>query len=150
MKEFFEDLYAYNHHINQKMADMILLHQKTVSDRNIQLFNHLVNAHHVWNNRILGTPGKIGVWDLHPLDELIKIDHENLSSSLHILDIDLERNIDYINTENKSYTNSVRDILFHIINHSTHHRAQITSDLKLHKIEPLVTDYIVFKRVKNL
>ena len=37
-------------------------------------------------------------------------------------------------------------MLFHFVNHSTYHRGQIASNLKEHGIEPLVTDYIFYKR----
>ncbi|MCH7396746.1 hypothetical protein MM236_02050 [Belliella sp. DSM 107340] len=53
---------------------------------------------------------------------------------------------DYSNSKGQKYSSSVRDILFHIINHSTYHRSQIASELKNQGIEPLITDYIFFKR----
>lgn len=46
------------------------------------------------------------------------------------------------------FTNTIGDILFHIVNHSTYHRGQIASDFRESDIEPLNTDYIMFKRDK--
>jgi uncharacterized damage-inducible protein DinB len=44
------------------------------------------------------------------------------------------------------FSNTIKDILFHMINHSTHHRAQIAMDMRNNKLEPLPLDYIFYKR----
>ncbi|NNG11293.1 MAG: damage-inducible protein DinB, partial [Arenibacter sp.] len=41
---------------------------------------------------------------------------------------------------------TITDMLFHIINHSTHHRGQISVDLRNNAIEPPVLDYAFYKR----
>jgi uncharacterized damage-inducible protein DinB len=45
-----------------------------------------------------------------------------------------------------TYTNSVQEILFHIINHSTYHRGQIMAQLRESGLEAISTDYIFYKR----
>ncbi|WP_185211767.1 DinB family protein [Sphingobacterium mizutaii] len=35
--------------------------------------------------------------------------------------------------------------MFHIINHSNYHRAQIATELRKQEIEPIQTDYIKYK-----
>jgi uncharacterized damage-inducible protein DinB len=54
--------------------------------------------------------------------------------------------LDYENSEDRLFTNTLKDMLFHIINHSTHHRAQISVDFRTNGIEPLNLDYILYKR----
>jgi uncharacterized damage-inducible protein DinB len=44
------------------------------------------------------------------------------------------------------FTNTIKDILFHIINHSTNHRGQIAVDFRNNGLEPLVLDYVFYKR----
>lgn len=147
MKRFFEELYEYNHLVNRKIMDQILANKDAITDRSLQLISHMVNAHHVWNTRIREQEHLFGIWDLHSFEDLIQLDQENLSISLHILEnYDFNRIINYTNTRGENHSSKTSDILFHIINHSTHHRAQIISDLRLNKIEPVATDYIYFKK----
>ncbi|HSJ67632.1 MAG TPA: DinB family protein [Anditalea sp.] len=147
MESFFKELFEYSHHFNQKLMDTMLTHPEPTSDRSLQLLNHLVNAHHIWNNRIMEMPPKTGVWDLHLFEDIKKSDSENLGMSISIVDqIEMDKMIMYTNSQGVKFTNSVRDILFHIINHSTHHRAQISSDLKINGVPPIPMDYIFFKR----
>ncbi|QLH28398.1 MAG: hypothetical protein HWD63_02710 [Candidatus Parvibacillus calidus] len=39
----------------------------------------------------------------------------------------------------------MKDIIFHIINHSTYHRGQIAMEFRQSGLEPLNTDYIFYK-----
>ncbi|WP_379084396.1 DinB family protein [Pedobacter sp. UC225_65] len=48
------------------------------------------------------------------------------------------------------YTGIVKDILFHVFNHSTYHRAQIATLFKESGITPPVTDFIILKRNQQL
>jgi uncharacterized damage-inducible protein DinB len=44
------------------------------------------------------------------------------------------------------YINSIQQILFHVANHFSHHKGQIISDLRQSGIDPIVIDYIFYKR----
>ncbi|TNF76236.1 MAG: damage-inducible protein DinB, partial [Bacteroidetes bacterium] len=57
-----------------------------------------------------------------------------------------DRRIIYENTEGRSFSNTLQDILFHIVNHSTHHRGQITMDFRKNGMDPPLLDYILYKR----
>ena len=60
---------------------------------------------------------------------------------------DFQRMIAYKNSKGDSYENLLEDILAHLINHGTHHRAQIGQQLKLAGLENLPnTDYIFYIR----
>jgi uncharacterized damage-inducible protein DinB len=87
------------------------------------------------------------VWELHSVQEFQNIDKVNYEQTLEILDkFDLNETIHYSNSKGQAFSNSIRDILFHVINHSTYHRGQIATDFKHSGIEPLATDYIFYKR----
>jgi uncharacterized damage-inducible protein DinB len=145
VKSFFKELFEYNHHYNQKLCDFFSEHQ--ISEKSVRWFNHILNAHHVWNNRIEAKRPIFGPWDLHRLDGLKDIDTANFEQSLQILEnFDLGEMIRYTNTKGEAFANKVRDILFHVINHSTYHRGQIAAAFRQQGIEPLVTDYIFYKR----
>ena len=59
---------------------------------------------------------------------------------------DFETRINYQTTAGRTFGNEVKDILFHMINHATHHRGQILANLKANDIEPEALDYIIYKR----
>jgi len=145
MINYFKELFEYNHHFNQKLAEA--LNSNSVSDKTIKLFSHILNSNHVWNHRLEGKKPVYGVWEIRQTDHFADIDRENYETSIGILNtLDLTKEIRYTNTQGESYVNSARDILFHIINHSTYHRAQIATEFRQHGLAPLVTDYVFYKR----
>lgn len=147
MTNFFKELFAYSHHYNQQLVKIFLEQDDKKSEKSVIWFNHILNAHLIWNSRIMGENNTVKPWDMHAADELKEMDRVNHSSSLLILDsIEMYRPVEYGNLKGQRFTNTVRDILFHIINHSTYHRGQIAADFRQHGIEPLVTDYIIYKR----
>jgi len=78
---------------------------------------------------------------------LKNIDKSNYEQTLLILDdFDLNTPIEYTNSKGDTFSNNIRDIYFHVINHSTHHRGQIASEFRQYGINPLVSDYIFYKR----
>ncbi|OYX25018.1 MAG: damage-inducible protein DinB [Flavobacteriales bacterium 32-35-8] len=147
MKPFFKELFEYNHYSNQKLWTVFNEHPDKTSKKSITLFNHILNAHHIWNSRINQIQNSYGVWDKHPIKNCLEIDKTNYDNSLLILDkFDLNTIINYKTSNGLAFKNSIRDTLFHVINHSTYHRGQIATDFKHHGLTPLVTDYIFYKR----
>jgi uncharacterized damage-inducible protein DinB len=147
MKELFTDLFQYSHHYNQKLLELLLTHPDKVSDKAKRLVSHILNAHHIWIARINKVPADVMVWEVHDLYMLAAMDKVNYEKSLEVLNREIwNQVVDYNNSRGELFSNTVRDILFHVINHSTYHRAQIATELKLAGIEPLNTDYIFYKR----
>lgn len=139
MKSFFSQLFDYNHFMNTALIRAINERNDLVSDKTLEWMNHILNAHQIWNSRITRDQQPYGTWELHGLDELSGINESNHQASLAIIrDVELEQVIEY---NNAKFKNSVRDILFHIINHSTYHRGQIAVDFRQSGLEPLETDY---------
>lgn len=150
MKLFFKELFEYSHHFNQKLSDVFANSPDKTSEKAVKLFNHLLNAHQIWNNRIGLKQSTWGVWELHDIQDLKNIDKTNYEQTLQILNrSDLNEIISYSNSKGHAYSNSIRDILFHIINHSTYHRGQIATEFKQNGLEPLVVDYIFYKRLNE-
>ena len=147
MKVFFNQLFDYNFYCNKKFIEECNSLKK-VPEKSISLFSHILNAHHIWNARIQGKVPGYKVWQLQPLKEWGDIHYENQRNSFEIITNtdDFDRRIDYENSEGRLFTNTMKDMLFHIINHSTHHRGQIAMDLRTNKFEPLPMDYIFYKR----
>ncbi|MEZ4777303.1 MAG: DinB family protein [Bacteroidia bacterium] len=146
MKAFFKDIFEYHNHFNQKLVELLMENSDRISERTIPLFSHVINAHQIWNSRILKT-ASLGVRDVHPLEKIGELDAGNLVDTLTILsDFDLGAHLKYRTSQGGEFENSIQEILFHVVNHTTHHRGQIISDLRQKGIEPIVTDYIFYKR----
>lgn len=138
----------YTHVADGKIIEIFKHHD--VSEKAIALFNHVLNAQHIWASRILGVSPKHQVWEIFTVDLFEKISKDNFDLIARILkDFSLETEISYTNSKG-SYKGVVQDILFHVVNHSTYHRAQIISMFKLEGIEPPVTDYIILQREHQL
>ena len=146
MKEEFKELFAYSHHFNQKLIALLSQNLQSVSERSVQLINHLVNAQQIWNARILGEE-PFQVWQINPWEDLQQLDRDNHLKSLQLAEeADLERLLVYSNSSGAQFSNKIKDILFHIVNHSTYHRAQLAADLRQSGIAPINTDFIFYKR----
>ena len=146
MKAFFKDIFEYHHFFNQKFISEFEKHQPQLSPETYKLFCHCLNAHQIWNARIINE-AELGVHQLHKLKNLAELNAHNHQQTLQIIEkLDLENLIPYQNSKGKSFSNSIKDILFHTANHYTHHKGQIVADFRRNNIEPLVTDYIFYKR----
>jgi len=147
MKAFLQQLIDYNFFCNKKTIEQCSgLDQ--VPDNCIRLFRHILNAHHIWNHRILGTPTEFGVWDEHQLNAWEDIHYNNQRTSFEIVSNTdtFAKRVEYMNSTGKTFSNELKDILFHIINHSTHHRGQIMMELRNSGVVPEPLDYIHYKR----
>ncbi len=147
MKVFFNQLFDYNFYCNKKLIEECNK-LENVPERSIKLFSHILNAHHMWNSRILDKPITYGVWQIHSIEEWEDIHYENQRSSFEITRnaSDFEKRIDYQNTKGRLFTNTLQDMLFHIMNHSTYHRGQIAMDFRDNNLDPLSLDYAFYKR----
>jgi len=147
MQTFFKELFEYSHHFNQKLGTVIIEKQESISKNTLKLYNHIINAHHFWNHRIEAKKTDLGVWDLQSMEACLAQDKINFEHSIRILDqFELTKNISYTNTKGLTFNNSIQDGLFHVVNHSNYHRAQIATDMKKNDIEPITSDYIFYKR----
>jgi uncharacterized damage-inducible protein DinB len=149
MKTDFIELFEYNEDCNQILMTVFLDHLKNVPEKTQMLFNHILNSHQIWNSRIIGgLPCE--VWQLNPWDSIMDINATNHHTTAAILEQkDLATPVTYTNSKGERYTNTVKDILYHIINHSTYHRAQIATDMRIHGMVPVITDYISYKRKRD-
>jgi uncharacterized damage-inducible protein DinB len=147
MKAFFMKLFEYNHHCNQTITTAFVNESDRISQKAHNLYCHLLNAHQIWNNRMMPLQPLFGVWDVHSIETRADIDAENYRHTLKILtELDLVNRVSYATFKGQKFDNSVQDILFHIINHSTYHRGQIAVEFRNSGIEPINTDYIFYKR----
>ncbi|MGB5189644.1 DinB family protein [Robiginitalea sp.] len=146
MKAFFQQVFDYNYHSNKQLITAFA-ELELVPEKSVELFNHILNAHHLWNARIMEQHSEFGIWQVHEPRVWEEIHYDNQRNSFEIItNTDFwERRIKYEDSEGMSFTRSLQDILFHIINHSTHHRGQILMDFRANGIDPPQQDYIFYK-----
>lgn len=147
MKDFFLDLFQYNYIYNEKLLDLFEVHENQISQKSKLLLSHLINAQNLWNFRILNEKHVYGVWETIPPEILRKMNAENLRISQQIIASEnLEKMVSYFNSKGDPFENKLQDIIFHYLNHSTYHRAQIATEMKNSGLEPINSDFISYKR----
>lgn len=109
--------------------------------------SHILNAQHIWNSRIVQQVPLFATWDLQPTENFLQLENSNFQqTSVIINSVDLETVMDYKTSTGIAMKNKVKDMLFQIVNHSTYHRAQITTEWKQSGIKIIPSDYILYKR----
>jgi uncharacterized damage-inducible protein DinB len=141
-------LWLYNNWANQAIIQLFTEHSNMPADT-LRLFSHIVNTQSVWLSRLHNAPQLFGAWDEHSI-VICKNMHEEASAKLYeqiqFPEIRLSEVIRYQNSTGKQFENTRHDILIHVFNHGTYHRAQIATEMRKNNLEPLNTDYITFRR----
>src|SRR5690606_6796686 len=146
MKAKIIDLLDYNYQMNHKLIQLFIENDSKTDARTTSLLNHILNAQQVWNSRILGQ-NPFGVWQIIPTNQLKEINQSVYQTSMEIVqNISLDNIIHYKNSKGNSFSNSVCDVILHIVNHATYHRGQIATAFRIQGIQPLATDYIFHRR----
>lgn len=142
-----QTLFAYNQHANQQVIRALQQYGVT-HGKPLALYSHILNAHHTWIARIHANPATYGIWQTHAWPELATLDQANHQQTTVLLQEPhrLDDRIAYTNSSGQSFTNSLQDILWHIVNHSTYHRGQIAAALRALGYDPPATDYIFYRR----
>lgn len=139
--------------------------------RLIPLMAHILFAQYVWACRIEEKAPQILLSDLEekPLledaeadfSQHTKVSLESLASERRnhfivnrllyeifrtYLKDDLQRLVKYKNLKNELCSNTLGDILVHVCNHGTHHRAQMALIMRQNGLTPPASDYILLAR----
>lgn len=149
MKHYFLKLYQYNQWANQRVLDC-LLGQKVKDDQVLKLMSHVVSALFIWLSRIEGkSPAPYPLWKVYPLDTLVAMNGEITKRWLDFVERtdDFSRLLEYTNYVGDPYKNNVEQIMIHLVNHSSYHRAQVALLLRQMGLEPVNTDFITYDRI---
>lgn len=148
MKALFTNLYTYQRHFNLKTLELFEAYGSATPERCLYLFSHMLNAHHIWNTRILEQASAVGVFEVHALVRMRELIESNHQNSLRIIENeDFNRRFDYVNSQGDAFSNLIEEIMFHVVNHTTYHRGQIMADLRQAGLEPVSTDYSTYTRL---
>ncbi len=154
MKEHFLRLFDYDQMANTLIFAALRDTPPGETDRAQVLMEHLLTASKSWLIRCEGkSSAGIDLWPRAEWGEMGTLINENAKGWKAFLEkeTDFGRRLTYQNQSGKDFSNVLADALTHVINHGTHHRAQIGQLLKIAGVEHLpVTDYIAFLRLKGL
>jgi len=143
--DFFLDKFEYDFRCNQRWLDALKPHEEQLPDFIIKSFSHIINVHHIWVQRLLELPSESHTWDLLPFDYWEKLAQENHLKTIDFLEKqELTNKINYTGEEGIPYEKDVIDILYHILNHSNYHRAQISREMRLREMKPPSFNFITF------
>ncbi|WP_454802573.1 DinB family protein [Mucilaginibacter phyllosphaerae] len=151
MKSYFIRLLNYDHFANTQMADLIA--QTGAAGKPMGLMAHILTAQQIWLKRLKTTSAPLSHlwpnWTIEQIQEEIDSNYRDLKDFLEALPAqDYDKAIAYKNSVG-DWENTISDILIHLFNHGTHHRAQIGTLLKLNGAQLPMLDYILYIRNLN-
>jgi uncharacterized damage-inducible protein DinB len=114
--------------------------------RGLMVMAHIVGAERLWLNRLRGAPADMPVWpNLDPEQCAAELERLHVEWEAFLDDLDsaaLSRPVSYVNSRGEPWTNSVEDVLMHVVLHSSYHRGQIAASMREAGHDPAYTDFI--------
>lgn len=146
----FVALFDYGNWANDRVLH-VLQSAEAVPDRAIELFSHLLRSQDRWYGRVRDTEHEhLNIWVEEDLSDCARRAEATARRWDKLLDgltrAALDESVAYKSTKGISFETPLRDILSHVVNHGTHHRAQIALVLREAEIAPPPTDYIFYVR----
>ena len=145
MLEHHRRLFAYDEWANQEVLRSLQA-SANPPRRSLQLMAHILSAERLWLERLQEIPQTYPVWpdfqlsqcerEAAALPQLWRNYLAGLSSAK------LSQAVHYKNSKGESWTNSVEDILTHVVMHSAYHRGQIAAEMRATGDVPAYTDFI--------
>ena len=149
LRHHFVHLFKYNDWATRHCAESIL-NLKKKSNKAEEILSHLISAQQIWLNRVLQRDVVTDPWKKLTEEEWIPKSTPLTSEWINFLEglheNDFEKRIEYTNTKGDRFTNTIKDIVVQVLNHSTYHRAQIALLIRQAGGEPAKTDYILYQR----
>lgn len=155
-KAYFTDLFHYNDWATRQVVDVLQRAEADVREGDAlaharRLLSHLVRAQEVWLGRIQETDAaSLSIWEEADVRTSAKRSEASTKAWLDFLSTcsadDFASDVHYRNSKGQPFTNKLREVAAHVINHSTYHRAQIALLLRQTGLTPPATDYIVYAR----
>ncbi|RAK13968.1 putative damage-inducible protein DinB [Anoxybacillus vitaminiphilus] len=117
-----------------------------------QTFAHMYAVDELWFLRISGK--SVNSIEPKPFKTIQEINdaftylHNEMLQFLNFKD-DLEQTVIYTNTKGQRFSNSIREMIYHIVNHGTYHRGNISAMIRQLGYQGVSTDYIYYLRNIN-
>ena len=125
------------------------LREAEVGDAPRLVFAHLVTAKQVWHARLNATPWTGPIWpdlDWDACAALITANRAAFAVYFSEFSEDFDGFVVYHNSRGQRFETSRRDILTHLLLHSSYHRGQLARALREAELDAPNTDFITFVR----
>ncbi|MCE3007672.1 MAG: DinB family protein [Bacteroidetes bacterium] len=119
-----------------------------------RLMSHVVIAQAVWLDRIAQVPLRYtDFFQVLPWPDLIALERETTEALIQLpqrLDAGaLAAPLEHSNAEGRVFRIPLEEVLFHVANHGTHHRAQLLSQLRRLGHTPPDLSFILYARERH-
>jgi uncharacterized damage-inducible protein DinB len=149
---YFKKLFSYDRWANAKYLET--MSGPAVDPRQLGLLSHIVAAQMLWMDRINKRGARAPVWPEWSLGECAtRLDESAHEWRLYVEQLSPEEartSVAYKNSKGEPWESAVEDILVHVANHGTYHRAQIAVLIRARGTTPPYTDYIEGVRRGNV
>ncbi|MBC9813007.1 hypothetical protein H9Y05_11060 [Crocinitomicaceae bacterium CZZ-1] len=126
MQGFFLSKFEFDYQANERWIDAIEAQDVTDHFEIRRQLCHILNVHHLWISRLNDMPVFSDDWDDLPFHSWRKLNRENCAQTqLFIVNKDIAGETEYTDSEGQEQRKTSSDILYHILQHSVHHRAYI-------------------------
>jgi uncharacterized damage-inducible protein DinB len=149
MRDYFLKLFKYNDWANRRICGAVS-RAGNIDSKALAILNHIVLVQRLWLDRIQGVSVAYHYWDPAPVAEILEASEFSSRDWVQFLSVvspdGWNRRISYVNSRGVSFVNSIEEVITQVINHSTHHRAQVSLMLRQAGHQPPVLDFISFAR----
>ncbi len=116
----------------------------------VREYAHIIGTEETWLARLEGRPARTAVWPEAAVNELVPLTTMVGAALRDYLErltpATLARDVTYRNSAGLTFTNTVGDILFHLMLHGQYHRGKVNLLLRQAGVGPRPADYIAFVR----
>jgi uncharacterized damage-inducible protein DinB len=146
--EHLRKLFEYDDWANRQLLNAL---ENATSERSLQILAHILITKQEYSERLRGKDSTgFDFWPALTLEDsrdLATSTNENYASLLTSgNESDLEKNAAYKTSEGVAHENSYRDLLTHVLLHSSIHRGNIMLKMREEGLEPPKIDYIIYLR----
>lgn len=147
MQGFLLSKFEFDYQANELWIDSIEQQDLVDNSEIRRQLCHILNVHHLWVSRLNGQAVISKDWDDLPFYSWKKLNRENSDQTqLFIVNKDIAGETEYVDSECDFQRKSSSDILYHILQHSIHHRAEINVLLRKFGAIPAEMNFIEWKQ----
>ena len=146
--EHLRELYIYNDWANRRIVAAL---KSNRSEKSLKILAHLLVTEQEYYERLYGKDSTgFDFWQNLTLEDCGNLAKENAEKYERLLkrfdDEGLGQNCSYKTSEGVGYTNSFRELLTHVLIHSSIHRGNIVLKMREENFTPPIVDYIIYLR----
>ncbi len=162
--ELIRALYDYHRWANRRLFEVAVKLGEDAASREVgnqfsyptvrRMLAHIYGADWMWLQRWNGTsPTKLPGGEIGGLADLRErwdaLEKEQQAFIEALTPADLDRVVEYRNTEGKPFRLPLGPLLQHVANHATHHRSEVATMLTMISGSPPLTDLVVYHLIQS-